>query len=40
MIIWDQGTYSVEGHPRKESEALMRAGLKKGAIHITFEGKN
>lgn len=39
VIIWDQGTYSVEGHSRKESEALMRDGLRKGTVHLIFEGE-
>ncbi len=37
--IWDQGTYSVEGNSKRESERLIRQGLKKGVIHFSLEGE-
>lgn len=38
VMIWDRGTYSVDGKPKKQSEALIKEGLKKGAIHFTLDG--
>lgn len=37
--IWDKGTYDVEGLSAKESEALMKKGLKAGKIHFVLHGK-
>jgi bifunctional non-homologous end joining protein LigD len=37
VMIWDKGTYSVEG--RGNSEKLAREGIKKGSLHFTLEGK-
>lgn len=39
VMIWDKGTYSVRGLPRKESEEFILEGLKKGKIHFTLEGE-
>lgn len=39
VMIWDEGTYSVEGESRSKTESLMRAGLKKGGLHFTLEGE-
>ncbi len=38
VMIWDQGTYSVNGESAKKSEDLMREGLQKGSIHFNLEG--
>lgn len=39
VIIWDKGTYSVDGGTAKESEEAILAGMKKGHIHFTLAGK-
>lgn len=39
VLVWDTGNYSVSGESSKESEALMREGLKKGAIRFSLEGE-
>lgn len=36
--IWDKGIYSVEEKSKKDSEELMRKGLKKGLLHFTLKG--
>ena len=38
VMIWDHGTYSVDGETSKKSEELIQAGLKKGSIHFTLKG--
>lgn len=37
--IWDHGTYSVDGADAKESEKLIKQGLRKGSLHFSLEGK-
>jgi bifunctional non-homologous end joining protein LigD len=37
VMVWDKGTYAVEG--KGDSEKLAREGLKKGSLHFTLEGK-
>jgi DNA ligase D-like protein (predicted polymerase)/DNA ligase D-like protein (predicted 3'-phosphoesterase) len=39
VAIWDKGTYSVDDTNAKESEKLIKAGLKKGSLHFTLKGK-
>lgn len=39
VMIWDQGTYTVDDASRRQSEALIREGLKKGAVHFTLNGE-
>lgn len=39
VMIWDRGVYSVDGKSAKQSEQLMREGLKNGTIHFTLEGE-
>ncbi len=39
VSIWDKGTYSVDDRDAKESEELVKAGLKKGAFHFSLKGK-
>ena len=38
VMIWDRGTYHVDGVTGKEAEKLIQEGLKKGAIHFTLNG--
>lgn len=38
VMIWDQGTYDVDGKPSKKSEEALLEGLEKGAIHFTLSG--
>ncbi len=38
VMIWDHGTYNVDGESSKRSEELIQEGLKKGAIHFTLKG--
>lgn len=38
VMIWDQGTYSVDGKSSQTSENLIQEGLKQGAIHFTLNG--
>jgi bifunctional non-homologous end joining protein LigD len=39
VIIWDEGTYSAPGtKDRKESEAKLREGLKKGDLKFQLNG--
>jgi bifunctional non-homologous end joining protein LigD len=37
--IWDHGTYSVDGADAKETEKLIKEGLRKGSIHFSLKGK-
>jgi len=37
--IWDSGTYTIDGTSAKESEKMLLAGLKAGAIHFCLKGK-
>lgn len=39
VIIWDKGTYDVDGKSAAESEEAILAGLKKGHLHFTLSGK-
>lgn len=40
VIIWDKGTYlAPNAKTRKESEDLLKAGLKKGHLEFILEGK-
>lgn len=39
VIMWDKGTYTVDGMSANESEEAILAGLKKGHIHFTLSGK-
>lgn len=40
VIIWDEGTYhAINTTTRKESEAAVREGIRKGKISFIFEGK-
>jgi bifunctional non-homologous end joining protein LigD len=40
VMIWDEGTYIVpEAKDRKESEALVRAGMKRGKLELVLEGE-
>jgi bifunctional non-homologous end joining protein LigD len=39
VLVWDKGIYSIPGKERKEIEASMREGLKKGEIHFFLEGE-
>jgi bifunctional non-homologous end joining protein LigD len=39
VIIWDHGTYDVDGHDAKESEGLILKGIKKGSFHFSLKGK-
>jgi bifunctional non-homologous end joining protein LigD len=37
--IWDHGTYSVNDSDAKETEKLIKQGLRKGSFHFSLEGK-
>ncbi len=37
--IWDSGTYDVEGKDAKESQKLLKEGLKKGALSFDLKGQ-
>lgn len=39
VMIWDQGTYSVDDASRQESEIRIRQGLEKGTVHFTLNGE-
>jgi len=38
VMIWDHGTYDVDGKSGPETEKVIQEGLKKGAIHFTLNG--
>ena len=38
VMIWDQGTYSVDDLDSVESEKFLSRGLTKGAVHFTLHG--
>ena len=37
--IWDRGTYSIDGLDAKESEKLLKKGLRKGSVHFSLKGR-
>lgn len=39
VMVWDQGTYDVDGMPAKISEEALVKGLEKGEIHFTLKGE-
>lgn len=39
VIVWDNGTYSIEGFTKKQTEDTFREGLEKGEIKFTLHGK-
>lgn len=39
VSIWDKGEYNIEGKSAKESEKMIKEGLKKGAFHFSLKGK-
>ncbi|MBA3237131.1 MAG: DNA ligase D [Parachlamydiaceae bacterium] len=39
VMIWDQGSYSVDEKPARETEEHMRQGLEKGTVHFTLNGE-
>lgn len=39
VMIWDQGTFTIDDESRKAAQEHLREGIKKGAIHFTLEGE-